>query len=275
MNDELVHHTPGPALAGVAVRCAGYSHRAEGPVRFHELPGAFVPLILDLDRGWDIAPGRAPDARLERFGSFLGGLTEGPVTVQHPGTACCLQIDLTPLGARRLAGVPMHELAGRCVGLEDILGAPARELVERLADTPGWPARFAIAERAIADRLAAALPPRREVAWALGRIEASGGTVPIGALARELGWSHRRLIAAFRDQVGLPPKRVARIVRFERVQQAVAVAPGDGWARVAAACGFADQAHLAREVGELAGVTPTVLRAEAVNSVQDRVGVAA
>ena len=275
MSDELLHHAPGPALAGVAVRCSGYSHRAEGPVRFHELPGAFIPLILDLDQGWDIALGRAPDARLERFGTFLAGLTEGPVIVQHPGTARCLQIDLTPLGARRLLRVPMHELANRCVGLEDVLGAPARELIERLADAPGWPERFAIAERAIADRLDAAPPPPSEVAWALGRIEASGGTVPIGGLARELGWSHRRLVAAFRDQVGLPPKRVARIVRFERVQRAVAAAPGEGWARVAAACGFADQAHLAREVGELAGVTPTALRAEAVNSVQDRVAVAA
>ena len=99
----------------------------------------------------------------------------------------------------------------------------------------------------------------------------SGGRVAIAGLARELGWSHRRLIARFRDQVGLAPKRVSRIVRFERTLQAIAAEPGGQLARVAAACGFADQAHLAREVADLASLTPTQLRDEVVNSVQDPV----
>jgi AraC-like DNA-binding protein len=41
------------------------------------------------------------------------------------------------------------------------------------------------------------------------------------------------------------------------------------WARAAADLGYSDQSHLAREVRELSGLTPTALRAE-VNSVQDR-----
>jgi AraC-like DNA-binding protein len=69
--------------------------------------------------------------------------------------------------------------------------------------------------------------------------------------------------------VGLPPKLVARIVRFERLTERVTTEPAVDWAAVAAACGYFDQAHLAREVRELAGVTPTELRAAAVNSVQD------
>jgi len=100
-------------------------------------------------------------------------------------------------------------------------------------------------------------------------------------VARELGWSHRRLIARFRDEVGLPPKFVARIARFERAREALAADPASGLADVAARCGYADQAHLTREVGELAGMTPARLRAmapadvHAVNSVQDRLREAA
>jgi AraC-like DNA-binding protein len=84
-----------------------------------------------------------------------------------------------------------------------------------------------------------------------------------------LGWSHRRLIARYRDVVGLPPKLVARIVRFERLAASVAEDPAADWAGAAVACGYFDQAHLAREVRELADITPTELRAQAVNSVQD------
>ena len=45
--------------------------------------------------------------------------------------------------------------------------------------------------------------------------------------------------------------------------------PAIDWAYAATACGYFDQAHLAREVRELAHITPTELRAQTVNSVQD------
>ena len=91
----------------------------------------------------------------------------------------------------------------------------------------------------------------------------------IGDLAGELGWSHRRLIARYRDSVGLPPKLVARIVRFERLTAHLIANPAVDWAGAAVGCGYFDQAHLAREVRELADVTPTELRAATVNFVQD------
>jgi AraC-like DNA-binding protein len=107
------------------------------------------------------------------------------------------------------------------------------------------------------------------VAWSLRRITASGGATVIGHLAGELGWSHRRLIARYRDAVGLAPKLIARIVRFERLTALLTANPAADWAGAAAACGYFDQAHLAREVRELADITPTELRAQTVNSIQD------
>jgi len=275
MSTELLDGTPHPALAGVVLRYAGFSQRADGPVRFRELPCTYVPLILDLGDGWTVGDGRSPGGPPEHLGPFVAGLTDRPVTVEHPGRARCLQVDLGPLGARRLLGVPMHELANRSVPLDAVLGRPAEELIGRLADAPDWASRFAIVDRALTVRLDSTPPPPPEIAWALGRVVRSGGRVAIGGLARELGWSHRRLIARFRDQVGLAPKRVSRIVRFERTREAIAAEPGAELARVAAACGFADQAHLAREVAELAALTPTQLRDEAVNSVQELIAAAA
>ncbi|HET6690547.1 MAG TPA: helix-turn-helix domain-containing protein [Miltoncostaeaceae bacterium] len=268
MTGVHVQAAPAPALRGAVVRLAGYRDRAPVPVRFTEMPGTFVPVILDLADGWWVGDARRPDVPLDRFGSFVAGLTGFPVAVEHAGTAHCVQVDLRPRAARRLLGVPMHELTGRTVALDDVLGAGARELVARVAQTDGWPARFALVQEALAARLADAPPLRPEVGWALPRI-AGPQPARVGEVARELGWSHRRLIARFRDEVGMPPKLVARIARFERARRLIADEPSLDLARVAARCGFADQSHLSREVGELAATTPAGLRPASVNSVQD------
>ncbi|HEX2283472.1 MAG TPA: helix-turn-helix domain-containing protein [Mycobacterium sp.] len=267
MSARFVSGTPHPSLRGVVLRYEGFAERVAGPVIIRELPCTFVPIIIDLDAGWTVA--HRQHATPLRLGSFIAGITDGPVLVGHAGSARCLQVDLTPLGARRLIGMPMSELANQTVPIEAVFGRFGRDLVQRVGEAPDWQARFALMDEAILARLDDAPPVDAGVAWSLRRITTSGGAAVIGDLAEELGWSHRRLIARYRDHVGLPPKVVARIVRFERLTAKLAANPTADWASAAIACGYFDQAHLAREVRELADITPTALRAQTVNSVQD------
>jgi len=263
---DFANGAPHPSLRGVVLRYEGYTEHTAQPVIFRELPVTFAPIIIDLDAGWTVDHG---DGRPVRLGSFIAGLIDGPVLVQHSGSARCLQIDLTALGARRLLGMPMSELANRTVPIDDVLGRRGRELVQRVGEAPDWPTRFALVDRVIRARLADTPPVDADVAWSLAQLVESDGAPVIGDLATELGWSHRRLIARFRDVVGLPPKLIARIARFERLRSLIAADPRLDWAYAAATCGYFDQAHLAREVRDLAGVTPTELRGLGVNFVQD------
>ncbi|WP_461029927.1 helix-turn-helix domain-containing protein, partial [Streptomyces sparsus] len=64
---------------------------------------------------------------------------------------------------------------------------------------------------------------------------------------------HRRAVRAF----GYGPKTLARVLRLERALTLARA--GLPFARVAADAGYADQAHLAREVKALAGVPLTTL----------------
>lgn len=266
MTSIAIAGTPHPSLRDVVLRYEGFEDRGGTPVTFRELPCTFVPIIVDLDAGWTIAH-RGTSAH--HLGSFVAGVTDSVVVVGHRGTARCLQIDLTPLGARRLLGVPMSELANATVPVDAVLGTSGRRLVQRIGDAATWPERFAVVDRALRARLDSAPSIDSGVEWSLSRIARTSGAVSIGDLAAQLGWSHRKLITRYRDAVGLPPKRVARITRFERLTAAVRDEPTADWSEVAVACGYFDQAHLAREVRELAEVTPTVLRAELVNFVQD------
>ncbi len=227
-----------------------------------ELPHAGIVLIVGL--------GPRVDVDGDAHSSFVAGLYDTPVVVGDDGHQSCLQANLTPLGARMLFGLPLRELAGQTVALDDVLGRG--DLGERLAELPDWPARFAVFDAFLLARLRGATAPRPDVAHAWQRLERTHGSVRIGTLCRELGCSGRHLSARFGEEVGMAPKAFARVLRIERA--AALLAEGIARAQVSATCGFADQSHLHRGVRAFAGRSPVAL-AKQVTNVQDRLGMAA
>ncbi len=192
-------------------------------------------------------------------GSVAAGLGFGPGPLWVGGEHFeAVQVRLPPALARPLLGVRPADLTGAPVSLDDLWGRSAARLREQLAGAASWAERFSLVAEQLASRLRAAAPgtqPAGEIAWAWGRVQAGGGRVRIDELAAELGWSRKRLWSRFQEQIGLPPKRAARLVRFDHaVHRLVA---GQDIARVAADCGYADQSHLHREVVEFTGETPT------------------
>jgi AraC-like DNA-binding protein len=249
---ELATRDPHPALAPHVRSLAGWHERADGPVRRAELPGGRIVLVISFGPTLDVG-GR-------RFRSFVAGLHDAPALTEHAGEGHGIQAYLTPLGARRLLGMPMAELTRQVVELEDLIGPS--ELPERLAAAPDWGARFALLERAIAERTLAGPPVAPALEWVWRRLHQD---VPIGDLAAELGWSRRHLTTTVRRELGLAPKPLERLLRFERAVERLRA--GDELADVALDSGYYDQAHFNRDFKAFAGVTPTAYRT--VTSVQD------
>ena len=273
---RLVPARPAARLAGLVREYRGYRDAAPAARIQRESATSVIPLVFEFAAGWRVAsPGSAYAP--ERLRGFVAGLSDAYALVEPAGAIEGVQVDLTPIGARRLLGVPMHELANRAVSLEALVGRPAAFLTEVLVNTPGWAGRFGVLDAALSHRLEDSGEVSAEVEWAWVTLERSGGRVAIGELCSELGWSRKRLVARFREDIGLPPKTAARIIRFERLQRRLrlkALTPAlsqkareFAWADLALECGYADQAHLVREVRRLAGVTPTQLLRETI--VQD------
>lgn len=208
--------------------------------------------------------------------AFVAGVDDGPNPVRHGATTDCLDLKLTPLGAYRLLGVPMSEIAGRVVEIGDILGPEGRRLAAMPAESPGrrgrsrgsgdpphgdgavaWGHRFDLLDRFLVRRAAAGPAPSGPVAWAWRRLVATGGLVPVGELAAAVGWSRRHLTERFRREAGLTPKAMARLIRFSRLLGRVAATGRVRWERLAAECGYYDQSHLNRDFREFLGTTPT------------------
>ena len=80
-------------------------------------------------------------------------------------------------------------------------------------------------------------------------------------MARDVGWSRRRLHERFTGEFGVAPKEAARLHRFDHARRLVDA--GRDLAAVAFEAGFADQAHLSREWRALTGRAPTQTRASA------------
>lgn len=200
----------------------------------------------------------------------LGG--DGPRAFVYGPTARFDVVTLAPgrrlVGLRFAAGVgPLaldargDELAGGQVALDDL--APAAAAIVRgaahAADVPG---RLAAAAGALLARTRPSALHRR-VARAIAAFTA--GADRVADVAAELAVAERTLHRDFLAAVGLAPRRYLRIARARRA--AAAIERGLPLADTAHRCGYADQAHLTRELAALHGVTPARLR---VRNVQDR-----
>ncbi len=247
---------PHPRLAGLVLGYTGYRELSARPVRRREAPNGRCVLVLGLGPPIRLLGPAGPDVPT----SFLAGMHDTPVITEFTGAQHGVQVDLTPLGVFTLLGRPMPELTNRAPRLDQLGRPELAALPERLAGDRGWAERFARIDAALLSGLdGSRARPDAEVAWAWRRLERSGGRVGVRELAAGTGWSRRHLQERFRSQIGLTPKTAARVLRFRRA--AGRLAPGT-LADVAADCGYADHAHLAREFRALAGCPPSQYLAE-------------
>ena len=241
-----VQADPALALRGRVARYYGFLEEACAPVKRREGPSRHVILEVSFGERWTIDG--------TEIGSFAAGLHTRQVTTEHSGRSFGLQVDLEPPAAYGLFGLPLHALAGRVVPLDDVLGEPL--LVERLYDADSWQRRFELLDAVLTRRLGAARPASPGVDWAWRRLVETHGSVPIGVLAGELGWSRKRIVARFRDEVGLAPKAAARLLRFQRARALAESAERPDWGWIALEAGYYDQPHLINDFRAVTGRTP-------------------
>lgn len=248
---------PDPRLRADVRQYLGYVEHTTRFEQRRELPTGDAELIIGFGTPVRVVDPRRPAETAEYGRAFVTGPDDAYALTDTGGAWHGVQVSLRPIGARRLFGLPMSELARRVVELEDLFGAgAARRLTERLAEAPDWESRFRILDAFLLARLATASAPITGVAWAWRQLHDSGGGLRVADLTAELGCSRKILAARFRDQIGLTPKVLARVFRFNRVLEILDRDATVSWADVAYACGYYDQAHLIRDCRQFAGATP-------------------
>lgn len=259
-------------LAGERARCAG-------PVA-GLAPAALRPYVVGY-AGFTADTGGCPAQRrllpmnvttviidIEGVPGLVTGPRNTPLVCEQTVWRHGVALGLTPAGVSALLGLPACELVNQTLPLDAILGRRAEDLAGRLGQVSGWPARFALLDMWLATRLRPERVPDGPALRAWWRLQHPTSATSIGGVAAELGLSPRGLQLGFQRHIGLPPRSVARIARFQQAVYGLS-RPGAGPA-MATAYGYADQPHFSREVRAMSGLTATELFA----FVQDNEGAA-
>jgi AraC-like DNA-binding protein len=237
------------------------------PPRLHRgMPDGTLALVISVGAPLTVRHGGHADVVAA---ATVGGLRSHPVSIVHDGTQRGVQLALSPRGARALLGLPAAELANGVWPLEEVVGRRAHELTDRLAGAPSPACRARILDEVLAGwAVDEDYPAVVDGAWR--RLAASAGRAPVASIAAEIGLSRRHLGQLVRAELGLTPKTVARVLRFDRACSCLRSGGTASLAETAAACGYFDQAHLSNEWKQLAGCTPGEWISEELPFLQDR-----
>jgi len=245
-------------LPGEGLRFARYAADADlrGTVESYwtldvERPPAVLTVIPDglVDLTFDV--GARPAA-------YVTGAVTRPERYVHEHPVSLLGVSLQPGAALPVLGADVASLPAGWTPLSKVVGQVAGELAARLAAAAPVHARLALLDTFLAARLRGALPDDR-VQVAVGAILRRAGDVDVVRLARDSAASPRHLGRLFDAWIGIGPKRFARIVRVQAALRRLADEPDADLTTLAVQLGFADHAHLTREVRDLAGAAPTVV----------------
>jgi AraC-like DNA-binding protein len=211
----------------------------------------------------------------ERPPAIAGPATRA-VQARLPAQATIIGVRFRPGAAPNVLGLPSSELLDAEVPLRDVWGRTMPDIAARIAELPGTSAKLAAVERIVARRVVDASPPDQLIHAAASWL-ARHPEQQISMLGRSLGLSDRQLRRRCEATVGYGPKTLQRVLRFQRwLRLAQATRHGHAnLALLARESGYADQAHLTREVRRLAGVPPTPLLAGDENAAARLVSVTA
>jgi AraC-like DNA-binding protein len=216
---------------------------------------------------------RIPNGAAElvcRVGSaprVLGPLTEPVVEVLQPGTTI-VGVRFVPGAFPAVAGQPASEVVGVALDAEELWGRSAAALGDEVDRAASPQDALAAVQLQVLERARGGEPPDRLVSEAVRGLM-PWRSVDVTSLRASLHISETQLRRRCRTAIGLAPKALHRMLRFQGflalVQQAIAqgrAATDDGLGMLALRAGYADQPHLTRECLRLTGVSPRVFIAE-------------
>jgi AraC-like DNA-binding protein len=255
---RYVHHAP-TGHAGQLVR-RSWTMEAERCRTAVEaaLPDGALEIYFNLGPAGRRLAGGGTTSSLAPRSAWIVGPRDHPLLIEKEVRDCDIVcVRLHPGTAMQVLGVPACEVRSSMLDLELFWGAEVGEVREQLQGTPEPAARLAIAERAVARRLAHRLQSdEASLARALCGAVDTPDRASVGEIAARSGLTHRRVIALFDRAVGLKPKAFHRVQRLRRVFRLVDEAPRPSWTSIAHRAGYFDQAHLINDFKALTGLSP-------------------
>ena len=160
-------------------------------------------------------------------------------------------------GAFPFLGFPCSELHNLGITLSELCGeSKASELICLLHEARTMDKKFQALEKWLMRLLTRPLEHHPAVSFAMAEFERDPGLLSSADVAERMGLSQRRFIQLFKDEVGLTPKLLCRIHRFQQVIRGIEKKTDVDWLDIALSRGYFDQAHFIHDFQEFSGLTP-------------------
>ena len=249
----VVIRKPGPPLGGL-VRAITYQAGDQPRASVEKiLPVPGTSLWVNLNRDEFRSFGEVGQVRRVP-GAMLAGPTSRASVIEFEQGRAHVSVTFALGAAACFFAPPLELVRDQQVALADVWGRSGATLRDRLLEAATPRDALDVMEDVLLAQLTGPLAPDPLIA-AAGAGLAAG--IPVSKVAADLGVLSRTLRRRFTAQVGLGPKRFARVQRLQRVVRDLDGQAQVEWAAVAARHGYADQPHLAEEFRQLVGVTPT------------------
>jgi len=184
-----------------------------------------------------------------------------PVVSHNPGAVDALMVVLTPMAVEALTGVSMADLVDRVLPFEQVFGAEWQAMAKAVFDAPDDAERIRVVEDFLEPRW---LGLRDQSIPRVTRYRFWAETLALRAAQSGVGSSLRQVERRIKRWTGQPPCDLRRMLRAEESFYRCVAAHQQGemdWAGAALDSGYADQAHLCREVRRITGLSPAALLA--------------
>ena len=201
----------------------------------------------------------AASTREELSRSYVVGCKTVGVNCLRLGDLSMVGVKFWPNSLYSMLGIPMSELGGRPMSLQELGERKLLEMESRLFD-----ARGATAIKQLLDELLTPMDLSRRsnnlVARSIARIFEARGDIAIDDIVKSEGRHYRTAERAFLESVGVPPKQLAKVIRFKHAYNTLTgISRRSHAATGPVDFGYYDASHFAKDFRRFTGTTPTKL----------------
>jgi AraC-like DNA-binding protein len=188
---------------------------------------------------------------------FLVGIQTGPAIIGSTATNTgTIGIELTPKGLYRLFQLSLYELTNRLVSFEDIFGPWGARLQQRIGEAEDPQEKIGLLQTALIYLLRKNEKEYVLLDRTLDLMVQSHGMILVQELAAQSGYTRRYLDRLFKEHVGLSPKSLASILRFQECYQVWTQQRSPTFSRNNMSAYYYDQSHFIRDFKRFTGYTP-------------------
>ena len=165
-------------------------------------------------------------------------------------------IEFNPAGAYRFFNLSLEEIRNRVLPLTDLLGKRAHELQERVANVEGVESKVSMVQQFLLEQFSARSGDEI-FEFCVRKIIDTGGKIQVSQIEKLTGYSSRWLNMKFQSRIGINPKNLCSIIRFQQIYSEWARTNFTSFNKTDVYSYYHDQAHFIKDFKRFTGYSPS------------------